>query len=215
VRFIIAAIEKEVKSKEIVNIGAIFNSLIKPPFGCNIASAGLVIALFLAPRQDNTAILLHGEKVTASAWLTKVFKGNFLNTKVLAKSEIRFISETEASEWQRFLEDWDRETTHIGRVDFMTRAEELNREIPRPSHLYDRWERLNSQSESSSKLIKELNDLLDYQEETIAKACEKENVPSLSWAARKINTFYKNMQSDESSWTSEEFENRADVHNFL
>ena len=110
VRFIIAAIEKEVKSKETVNIGAIFNSLIKPPFGCNIASAGLVIALFLAPRQDNTAILLHSEKVTASAWLTKVFKGNFLNTKVLAKSEIRFISETEASEWQRFLEDWDRET---------------------------------------------------------------------------------------------------------
>ena len=206
VRFIIAAIEKEVKSKETVNIGAVFNSLIKPPFGCNIASAGLVIALFLAPRQDNTAILLHSEKVTASAWLTKVFKGNFLNTKVLAKSEIRFISETEASEWQRFLEDWDRETTHIGRVDFMTRAEELNREIPRPSHLYDRWERLDSQSESSSKLIKEFNDLLDYQEETIAKACEKENVPSLSWAARKINTFYKNMQSDESSWTSEEFE---------
>ncbi|MBF0232648.1 MAG: hypothetical protein HQK65_06360 [Desulfamplus sp.] len=206
VRFIISAIENEIKSKETLNIGSIFNTLIKPPYGCNIASAGLVIALFLAPRQDNTAIILNNEKVTASNWITKTFKGNFLDIKVLAKSEIRFISETEASEWQRFLEAWDRETTHVGRFDFMVKAEELNREIPRPGHLYDRWDRLNSESQNSLKYIKAFKKLLNDQHETIAKACEKENLPSLSWAARQISDFHNKMKSDEFSWTNEEFE---------
>lgn len=206
IRFVILEIEKKLKSQGSVNIGEIFNTIIKPPFGCNIASAGLVISLFLAPRQDNTAIIFNNEKMTLSAWVGIVFKGNFFDIKVLNRSEIRFISETEASEWQRFLEEWDNEFTHVNRVEFMQRAIELNQRIPRPGHLYDRWYRLNSESEDSSKKINEFNNLIDYQEETIIKACDKEDVPSLSWSSRKLGDYYSSMKANEIKWTHEQFE---------
>ncbi|MGD9732369.1 MAG: hypothetical protein AB7U45_09320 [Desulfamplus sp.] len=206
VRFIILEIEKKLKSQGSVNIGEIFNTIINPPFGCNIASAGLIISLFLAPRQDNTAIIYNNEKMNLSAWVGIVFKGNFFDIKVLNKSEIRFISETEASEWQRFLEEWDNESTHVNRVEFMQRAIELNQRIPRPGHLYDRWYRLDSESEDSSKKIDEFNKLIDYQEEAVMKAQDKEDVPSLSWSSRKLDDYYNSMKANEIKWTHEQFE---------
>lgn len=211
IRFIILNIEKELKSKGTANIGEIFNTLIKPPFGCNIASAGLVISLFLAPRQDNTAIIFNNDKITLSAWVGIVFKGNFFDIKILNKSELRFISETEASEWQRFLEEWDNESTHVNRVDFMQRSIELNERIPRPGHLYDRWYRLNSESEDSLNKLEAFSNLLDYQEETIIRSCANENIQSLSSASQKLYIYYNSMKANEIKWTHDQFEKIEDI----
>ncbi len=63
---LIEGFEQALKEQKSVNLGDMFHSLIQPPWGFNIASAGLVLGIFLCARLDNTALIFKGQHVAAA-----------------------------------------------------------------------------------------------------------------------------------------------------
>ena len=101
-----------------LNLGWAVRLLCAPPYGCNIASAGLILALFIGKRRNNLNLLLNNQLVSIETWLSDAIQGNFLNLTILDNTDAVIVSEESLSEWEALLEDWDAENTYSGRIGF-------------------------------------------------------------------------------------------------
>ena len=54
--------------------------LCAPPFGANLASAGLFLGVFVAPRNEKMALIRAGESYSISQWVADgIFRGKFID----------------------------------------------------------------------------------------------------------------------------------------
>lgn len=204
---IISVLEQSLKNEAELNLGAVFDTLIKPPYGCNIASAGLIIGVFLAPRKDCTALLFQGKETASSGWIGKAFSGNFLDRKILGQTAIRYVTEDETNEWRDLLNRWNAERTHAGRVQYMEQSDMLNERIKAPSGtLYERWMRLKGEAETSWEQLSAFEDALEKADTFYFRAYQKEDAANLSRTGKDLSLRLKKMRQEETQWTADQFE---------
>ncbi|MBC7076683.1 MAG: hypothetical protein H5T98_11600, partial [Syntrophomonadaceae bacterium] len=83
VRDIISAIEKRLSTDkevmEAINIGELLRTLCAPPYGCNIASVGLLLALFFGRRKKDLNLRKNSQNISIENWLMEAISGNYLN----------------------------------------------------------------------------------------------------------------------------------------
>ncbi|RLC20991.1 MAG: hypothetical protein DRI57_03445 [Deltaproteobacteria bacterium] len=204
---IISFLEQSLKDEGELNLGSVFDMLIMPPYGCNKASAGLIIGVFLAPRKDAVGFLFNGEKTTPSVWMGKAFSGNYLKHKTLEATCIQYISESGTREWQDLLARWDMEETHSGRVSYMGQADALNKRIPISAGiLHERFDRLNEDAKRSLAELSSLNNFLEKEDEYYFRAYQKEDVANLSRVGKDLNFRLEKMRREEDQWTPDQLE---------
>ena len=106
-------------------IGEAIKEICHPPYGANIASAGLLLGVFIAPRFNGLAIQLNEQQFAISQMLQDgIFKGKFLDIISLQNAELVTIGES-SSQWENLLDEWENEKSYYGKIEYVKRAEEL------------------------------------------------------------------------------------------
>jgi len=204
---IIGEFDKALKERNELNAGAMFEQLLAPPYGFNIASAGLVIGIFICPRQEMIALLYDGGSVTPSNWINLAFEKNFLKAEALKKTVIQHIRDEEWGEWKLLLAEWEAEPTHSGRVAYLKKSEALLDRIPLSSEVLDlRRERRKEEAEKSYKALEHFEAFLDKRDFFYGQALDKRDVDSLSRVGYELVKHLEKMKAEQAFWTGEQIE---------
>lgn len=184
-----------------------------PPFGANIASAGLLFGVFLAPRRETVFIKLdNGSQVDVSQWLQKdLFRNRVIDLDRIGKAEIINIGE-ESSQWEILLDDWENEETHLGRIQIYRQAEELRKRISVPPALAYQYKHLEELTANSSLAIEKMNQKRDNAWNQIDKGCKFRNGSDIIWGAASLGKLLKKLENEYEEWTNNE---KSDLENDL
>lgn len=187
-------------------IGKVIKEICRPPYGANIASAGLLLGVYIAPRINNLAVQLDGQQFAISQMLQDgIFKGKFLDINLLQDVELIKPGE-DSSEWESLLDEWENEKSYYGKIECAKRAEKLKRRIPiSPSIIY-RYEHLNKQSNEAKQALEKMDDDINNALMRIERGNEKDNVSKLSQGASDLLKLKEQMMSEVPAWTDHQID---------
>jgi len=97
-----------------MNMGEAMTLLCSPPYGCNIASAGLLLAYFAGSRKNDLQLFQNNEAISIDKWLQNAMPGNFLSLPVLEATTLMQLLREAYLSGRSFLDQWDLET-YLGR----------------------------------------------------------------------------------------------------
>ncbi len=126
-REIFDELDDRLEKEESLRLGEVFSRLLSPPYGFNVASAGLLIGVFVSPRLEMLGFVYRGTGVTPSNWINQAMPKNFFERARLEETELKKV---ETDEWKSLLFRWETEPTHAGRADFLIQAEKLEDRVP-------------------------------------------------------------------------------------
>ncbi|NLF02278.1 MAG: hypothetical protein GX601_15005 [Anaerolineales bacterium] len=198
-------------------LGAVARELCLPPYGCNIAATGLVLALYVAPRRDTLEVRRHGEATGIERWLQDALPRRFLELSVLDTTEIVRVSEKTVGEWARLLNAWEIEATHAGKVEYWQKALVLRRRLPVPQVLHYQFENLCLKAKQSQQAIQAFDRALDDALEKETAGAGRDDVGLLAWGAAMLHDLRVSAEAESGRWTAaqlrlvEEHEARARV----
>ena len=177
-----------------------------PPYGANIASAGLLLGVFVAPRSEQLVIVRDGQQYALTQWLQEgVFKKKFLDITALANVELAFIGEASA-EWENLLDEWEQAESYMGKFSFLRRASELKERIPVPPTCNYRFIHLEGQSHEAVKALKKMEEKQDTAFSKLETGENKKNVSLLSWGAAELLNLKERMIAESPLWEKHQIE---------
>ena len=124
-------------------------TLFSPPFGLNVASAGLLLGLFLGRRVPRWRISVAGQPCDVSTWLGHSLKASDFDVKVLAQSTLQVISEGALDRWQSLIDRWENLSRHQERIEAHRQAKLMEKEDPVPDELLYKFEKLVDEAQAS------------------------------------------------------------------
>jgi hypothetical protein len=210
VREIVDFLETELSNQEgtaaPVNLGRLMRTLCLPPFGCNIASAGLILALFTGKRRNEINMLRKQQPVSIENWLQDAMPGNFLDLSVLDASELVRVSREALSEWEVMLENLEQEPTLLGKVEYLRKAGGLEQRIPVPQILYHRYQRQKEKAQQASRRLAGYSQQLEEALSKVESGKEQDDAGKLSWGAAELFDLNSMIIREGESWTKEQRE---------
>lgn len=200
---LIEGFEQALKEQESVNLGDMFHSLIQPPWGFNIASAGLVLGILLCARLDNTALIFKGQQVAAAVWVTRAITKNFIEPEVMRATILQYV---ETDEWNTLIKQWADAQTCLDQRDFYQQALELEQRIPKPSSdvMNERLKLLKSRGEEAIRELAALDSFIEQQEVYYYQGLDKADVGKLSRTGKAIKDKERECLKKKHLWTAEQ-----------
>lgn len=190
-----------------MSMGEVMRLLCAPPYGCNLASVGLILALFIGKRKDEINIMFNDEFIDFQKWLHLALSGRFFELSVLDASYLVSVDKEELSEWEALLEKWEDEKKLLTRLDYCKKAEELQKRVSIPStNLNYRYKWLQDKSKTDLISLKEYNDILNNELDKIYDGLEHNDIRKISWGGANLLDFKNKMNKNEDLWTDEQFE---------
>jgi len=187
-----------------IAVGQILRSLCEPPNGGNIASAGLLLGVFIAPRINKLAVVREGKKYAISQWLQKgIFRGKFLDLDGINSDEFVLVGE-ESSEWETLLDEWEQAVSYYERINYFKKAMELKERVPVPPVQGYRLAHLENQAQESGKSIRDNEEKLNRALEKLDKGFDRNDFGMLVWGAALLLEIRNNMVSQKPLWTDHE-----------
>jgi hypothetical protein len=194
-----------IKEKNKISIEEIMKGLLQPPYGANIASAGLILGVYFAARK-NIIIVNNGQQMPVTQWLQEnIFIGKYINLLLLNNVDIVVMGDT-SSEWESLLDEWEQCEDHISRENCLERAVEQKKNIPIPPELIYREERLRQQAEISVKELDKFNDQLFEAKQKNESGIDKSDVGLISWGTGIILSLLKKMEGEKPLWLDSQIE---------
>lgn len=182
-------------------VADILRQLCLPPHGANIASAGLILGVFVAPRVEKLVVVRDGQQVAVSQWIQDgFFKGKFIDLAALHGVDLMSIGEA-SSEWESLLDEWEQADNHLARHNCLQRAMELKNRIPVPPSLAYREVHLREQACISIQAILKLEESQSAAIEMIERGRERRDVSNLSWGAASLREMSEKMTAERPAWT--------------
>ena len=158
--------EALVNDEKRIPVADFLRQLIRPPYGANIASAGLLLGVCVAPRTERLIAVKDGQQFAISQLVQDVFfKGKFIDLSALHGFDIILHGEA-SSEWETLLDEWERAESHEARKSCYSRSQQLKNRIPLPPALIYKADHLRDQAMGS-------NDEINKKEKAIDDALSK------------------------------------------
>jgi len=187
-------------------VGEVLRQLCLPPYGANIASAGLLFGVYVAPRSEQLVIVRDGEQYAITRWLQEgVFKRKFLDINALQNVELAFTGEA-SSEWENLLDEWEQSESYLSKCSFLKRALELKERIPVPPTCSYRFIHLEDQAREAAKDIKKMKEKRDAAFNKFENGEKRKNVSLLSWGAIELLELKERMISELPLWEKNQIE---------
>ncbi|MGQ9681553.1 MAG: hypothetical protein ACUVX9_03340 [Anaerolineae bacterium] len=206
VRAVMDEIEKQLESDDdsggSVCLGLLFRKLCLPPYGCNLASAGLLLALFIGARKTRLQILLGGQSHDASRWLERAMPGNYFDLTVLEDTRVIRVRPDDEDTWRLLLNEWEIEKTHEGKIVCEQRACDLSKRMRVPPAFHHRYELLRQQAQKARAELRAYEDAIESGLKRIEAAVLNGDVAQLSWGAAELAAKRLEMESQKECWTS-------------
>lgn len=210
VRWIIELLESKLKEAEAsemtkaMNMGEVTRLLCMPPYGCNLASAGLLMALFIGRRKKELNLMKSNEMISFENWLQDAMPKNYFDLSVLDDTDVVRVSEESISEWEVLLEEWDLEQIYVGKVKFRDKALKLSERIPVPQRLFYRYQLLLDHANNTLHKLNDIDRDINSALEKVETGIENDDAGILSWGAAKLSNIYNLMQNEDKKWTKEQ-----------
>ena len=180
--------------------------LCAPPYGANVASAGLFFGVFIAPRLEKLSIVKSGQTLSVAEWMhEELFRGNLVDIASWYDVELLLSGEL-SSEWERLLDEWERAETYASRRDCYIQAEGLKERIPVPSSQAYREFHLEDLGKSAFREIKKVEEAQEQGIEKMERGLERSDVASLSKGAAELVELIARMTSQRPLWSDHEIE---------
>lgn len=189
-----------------IAIGPALRRLCAPPFGANLASAGMFLGVFVAARIEKLNVIHDGSLPYAvHQWATEeIFQGKFLDLDKL-KNAVLVRTSGESSEWQSLLDEWEEAESHSARRGYLDRAEELKKRIPLPPTLIAREEYLRKMAEKSKDAIREVKEKVNEAiYDKVERGIEKKDVGRITWGAADLKALINKMLNESPLWSQQE-----------
>jgi hypothetical protein len=202
---IIGEIDQQLKESKQLSLYELTLSLIRPPYGFNLASGGLVIAYFLGKTTPAKQLNFNGEDLGVSDWIQRVFDKNFFDLDLLKLSIINYVTDDVVSQWEELLNEWDFEKYHSKIYNYANKAEEKQKACKIPEKFLERLKRLKQKADISFNIISKRDYELKKLEDRIDSANRKEDVNHLTYCS-KLLVDLKNVMKNEDCWLDHELE---------
>ncbi len=187
-------------------VGPALRELCMRPHGANIASAGLLFGLFVAPRAEGLMIVRDGQQYAVAQWLQdEVFRGKVLDIGALDEVELVSLGEA-SSEWEALLDEWEQEESHRGRIACLQRAVDLKGRVPVPPALGYRLIHLEEQAGAALTSVGEMEKRVDDAVRRLERGYDQGNVSDLSWGASQLVSLREKMASEDPLWTHHQYD---------
>jgi hypothetical protein len=188
-----------------LNLGTELQKICSPPYGCNLASAGLLLGVFIAGRKDKLAFSFNNGDISASNWISQAFgKGYFLNLEVLGKTHIRLIAQSESDAWEKLLAEWEVSRTHASKIIFSRQAASLRQSVKVPGFLFDRYQLLEHRATDAKEALERVETRRTRLQNDFDEAYERQNAGNLSRYAAEFKRLHREMISEQETWTPEQ-----------
>jgi hypothetical protein len=181
-------------------LGSAIRQLCSPPFGCNIASAGLVIAYFAGKRKNELNFYRNDEIISVDNWLSEAFSSYFLDITYLDQTAIQKVSGKALTEWEVLLDEWESEKSFDGQVKCLQKSRELNSRIAVPQQFYHQYALFKQNAEDAQQRILTAKRKIDSALEKIEGGHEDNKLDVLSWGAAELTEVYKQFKADPDIW---------------
>tara|TARA_R100000306_G_scaffold62480_1_gene70812 strand:+ start:5825 stop:10330 length:4506 start_codon:yes stop_codon:yes gene_type:complete len=150
-------------------------ALFSPPFGLNIASASLLLGLFLGRRVPRWRISVAGEACDVSTWLGHALKASDFDGKILGNSTLQAISEGALERWQSLIDSWQSVSRHRQRLEFYRQAKLMEKEDPVPDEVLYKFEKLTDEALESQKQLSAFEHRSEEIQRELERRLQREN----------------------------------------
>jgi len=144
--------EKTIQVNGVLNCRDAVEFACGQPFGASVASAGLLLGVFIQARRDNLYFVFEGKVDEFSTIVDSIWGGNELSVKALARLDVRR-AESVGSEWRDLLDEWESQALHLDLIRCLERSEELASRLPVPTELKYRYLHLSEVARKSKAKI--------------------------------------------------------------
>jgi hypothetical protein len=187
-------------------LGQALRQLCMPPYGANIASAGLLLGVFVAPRIERLMVVRDGQQHAVSRWVQDgVFRGKFIDISGLHNVDLVLLGE-ESSEWEVLLDEWEQAESYSARLACLGRANDLKARVPIPPALGFRVLHLEEQGQAAAKALEHIE---KQENEAISKweaGYERKDAGKISWGAAQLCDLIDRMTKEKPLWTDHQIE---------
>jgi len=186
-----------------LDLACALQELCRAPYGANIASAGLLLGVFVAARSAKLGVVVKGEQLALAQWLDRgIFKGKFLDLGRLNGVELVPLGGA-STEWEELLDEWDASSSCREQLGCLERYHELKTRLPVPSDLLYRAERLQERAAAAATTFNEVENSQDHALRLIEKGTERGDVETLSSGSAQLEKIIERMQ-DDPLWTDQQ-----------
>jgi len=183
-----------------LSVGDIIKEICLPPYGANIASAGLLLAVYIAPRTNELAILKGEEQIAISQWIQDgVFKGKFVSLSLISDVDLMQLGDG-PSEWETMLDEWEQCPDHVGKVSMVERVMELKNRVPVPPMLAYRFQALLEQARVSKEEIEKMEQKQNEVLSKLQNGYQRQDVATLVWGAIDLKKLHNRMVTEHPAW---------------
>lgn len=208
IRDILVTLEEAHKATPTRTLGDDLAMLTRPPFGCNLASASLLIALLVGKPLPPRAIQYQGTGISLKDWLQAAYgtAGKYLLDGALQKTTVAFLTEDAVTRWRVFFAAWEAETTYQGNVERLQQADVMRSRDPLPEPLEGDFKFLCHRAIQDQEVLNAHTKALQDAEHRLEVALRQQNVQEILAVADRYLTRQKDMTEHARKWTSNQVE---------
>ena len=180
-----------------------------PPYGANIASAGLLLGVYISARSEKVAVVKPDHlspNMSITEWLRDdPFKGKFIDLQRL-HGVILIPTGEASSEWQTLLDEWDQADSYRAEVEFLIRSIRLQNQVPLPPQQAYKLEFLKIAAETALEKRKQNEKAQNDAISKIENGRENGNVGLIIHGASELAKLLDGMESERNKWELRETE---------
>lgn len=178
------------------------------PYGANIASAGLLFAVYVQSRKNIIFAEENGQHTDWQTMHSRLFDSNILSIRALSSINL-FKIENNDSEWDQLLNDWGNACSYFARIEFAEQAKDLEKRIQIPRPLKWKAQELHALAEEAKKKIDEFDEKEEKAFNIIERAKAQDDIYNLSYGTSLLRSCGKK-KSDDPMWRQEDYSYLAD-----
>ena len=171
----------------------------RPPFGANIASAGLLLGVYLCARQKLFDLTVGDNRIElAELNGDMVFRGKFLDLNRL-KNLVLLPKEAEMeSEWDAFLDEWESavDRSYEDQIKHLEKSAALRNRVSPPRSQAYRISLLEMKAKEAKSKLTAMETKVSTAYERIKVAAERLDLHGLTFSALKLKEVIGQMKAD-------------------
>ncbi len=206
IRDVLAVIEQAHRDSPQRTLGDDLAMLVRPPYGCNLASASILLGLFIEKSLPPRAIYFDSEATSRGNWLRAAYSANgrYLEEKILRSTTVVFLTADALTRWQLVIQQWDAEQTYKGLVSRLRDAARMRERDPLPDTLEVNYSFLADKAKKAEEELAAHQRVLDDCERRIESALRSHNVAEFLAVSDKYLAQQRVMSASPERWTGDE-----------
>lgn len=180
--------------------------LLAPPYGLNVASAGLLLGLLIGLETPPRRLIHQKELVATTDWISSAFptqKGaHYFSVETLKHTTLRFLDMNAEGRWRDLLNRWESAQDYTNIIRIASEVEKQFNSEPLPENLTNLYLHLKERSNGIEQKVIDTKLNLDKLETQLEAALRKQEVGLLLVSAQELLKL-KNMFELDPVWPAQ------------